>query len=398
MHHHDVKTLSVSPATQGAISHIPALDGLRGLAIILVLVLHFGSPSGFPLLARGAIGNAIDRVFYAGWAGVDLFFVLSGFLISSILLSTRDDDGYFGRFYSRRALRIFPVHYVALALGFFVLPYLAPAYAPRLLQDAAHGQVWFWTYTSNIALASGILADGGVFGHFWTLAIEEQYYLVWPTVVRFCSRRTLLAVAIGMIAVALLVRIAALWLGLGWAWAYRMTIARVDGFGVGAVIAALVLDERASRRLFRLAPYGVAATGAALAFEFWRVPRFYPSTPSVITWDHSLLAVMSGWLVVLALGSSAPSWMRSRWLGWFGMYSYGIYVWHWPLQRVLAIVQSGPMASNVMFGSGIAILLTGVAGSCALGWISYIVIERPFLRLKGRFAYQSRPRALEQSS
>jgi peptidoglycan/LPS O-acetylase OafA/YrhL len=349
-------------------------------------------------VAPGAIGNAIDRLFYTGWAGVDLFFVLSGFLISSILLSTRNDERYFARFYTRRALRIFPVHYVALALGFFVLPYLAPAYAPRLLQDAAHGQVWFWTYTSNIALATGVLADGGVFGHFWTLAIEEQYYFVWPTVVRFCSRRTLIVVALAMIAAALFVRVAALALGLGWAWAYRATPARIDGFGVGAVIAALMLDERASRRLFRLAPYGAAATGAVLAFEFWRVPRFYPSNPSVITWDHSLLAIMSGWLIILGLGHSSPSWMRSRWLRWFGTYSYGIYVWHWPLQRVLTIVQSGPMASDVMFGSGIAILVIGVVGSCALGWISYIVIERPFLRLKDRFAYQSRPYPLEQSS
>jgi peptidoglycan/LPS O-acetylase OafA/YrhL len=119
----------------GALARLPALDGLRGIAILLVLFLHFGVGAGFTS-TRGPVGAALDRLFYVGWSGVDLFFVLSGFLITSILLATRKERGYFARFYGRRALRILPLHYVALVLALIVLQRVLLTYS-RPLPPAA---------------------------------------------------------------------------------------------------------------------------------------------------------------------------------------------------------------------------------------------------------------------
>src|SRR5687767_2907742 len=165
---------------------IPALDGLRGIAIILVMLHHFTY-----YRPNSGIDAQIASVLFFGWAGVDLFFVLSGFLITGILLDTRDSKRYFSTFYARRTLRIFPLYYLVLLLAFVVLPKF-PALHPVLLGQVGPVDLppqWpYWLYLTNFSIADGGWVHGWV-DVAWSLAIEEQFYLVWPLMIWLCPPR-----------------------------------------------------------------------------------------------------------------------------------------------------------------------------------------------------------------
>jgi peptidoglycan/LPS O-acetylase OafA/YrhL len=372
-------------AAGGAIAHVPALDGLRGLAIALVLAVHFGVGAGFPQKLPGAISPWVERLCYVGWAGVDLFFVLSGFLITSILLASRDQPGYFSRFYARRALRIFPLYVTALLVALFGIPWLLPAQAPALLQDADRAQVWLWTYTLNIANAFGWVVNVGVLGQMWSLAIEEQFYVVWPALVRLLSPRRLLSLAVALVVVALLLR--GWWVavhGLGaWPGPYRFTLTRVDALAIGAVLAVAWREPVLVTRLRAVVWPVLAACTLVLAIWFLVAPRFYPDQPGVVTFGHTLLALLSAGLIVLALGPSPPRWMTARSMRALGTYSYGIYVWHWFVQFPMVVYASHLHPA--------AFAVTGVVASVLLGVISYHALERPFLQLKRGCGYDVTP-------
>ena len=163
---------------------IPELDGLRGIAILMVLLVHFGM-----FQPQGHAEAAVFRFFEMGWAGVDLFFVLSGYLITTILLKAKTSAFYYTHFYIRRFLRIFPLYYVFLT-GFLLV---------TLWQGApVLEQVWYWSYLANFRIGLGHRIDG--LSHFWSLAIEEQFYLVWPLVIRHLRLRNI-AVLCGLLCV-----------------------------------------------------------------------------------------------------------------------------------------------------------------------------------------------------
>ncbi len=383
-----------------AIVHVPALDGVRGIAIALVLALHFGGAADFSLRTRSTIGSWLDRVFYAGWTGVDLFFVLSGFLITTILLVSKDDPHYFRQFYGRRVLRIFPLYYAALILGLVVLPLFVADERLGLLPGGASGDVWLWTYTLNIGLALGWIASPiTYFSHFWTLAIEEQFYLVWPGLVKVTSARGLFRLCCVVAVAALVLRIVWMSAGLGWGGAYRFTLTRADSLAIGGAVAILMREPSARAALIRFAPFGLILSLGVNALMFLRVPRFYPNEWIVVTLGHSTVAIAAAFLIILSLGRPAGGWLASRPLRALGTYSYGIYVWHFPLQRMLltwyatrpAQPSPGALLDALLF------VTVGVVGSLVLGWVSYRVIERPFLRLKRFFVY-SKVEPLEPSS
>src|SRR5260370_16732322 len=174
--------------------HLPGLDGIRGLAILLVMAVHFigdATPRNF------AERLAVKLASY-GVLGVDLFFVLSGFLITGLLLDAKNDPHYFRNFYARRILRIFPLYYLVLALLFLVLPRLI-ALTPAL-ELARERQVWLWTYTANFYIAAkSSWAALTYVSHFWSLAIEEHFYLLWPLAVFLLSRETLARICLAAI-------------------------------------------------------------------------------------------------------------------------------------------------------------------------------------------------------
>ena len=209
--------------------HIPALDGLRGMAILLVTLYRFTTQG-----AAEGVSPAFE--FGLGNRGVDLFFVLSGFLITGILYDAKSEQHYFRNFYMRRSLRIWPLYYGALLVTLVVLPWFSSAAATMFAQAREH-QVWLWLYGANVLNAYEGAWCLGRFDHFWSLAVEEHFYLVWPLVVYFCSRRTSLVICTLMIVVTPLARIGWLACGGNSTAVEVFTLFRLDALAVGAWIA-----------------------------------------------------------------------------------------------------------------------------------------------------------------
>ena len=330
-----VTAAEVEPTT--AISRIPALDGVRGVAILLVVFHHFGVIADFPGPHRIAVGRFLERAFYAGWAGVDLFFVLSGFLITSILLASRNDADYFKTFYSRRALRIFPLYFGTLLLGLVILPILRPL-PPEFAGQSNEHALWLWTYTSNIAYAIGAVATFGVFDIYWSLAIEEQFYGIWPWLVRFARPVMLALVCAGVVVGALALR--AYWLAHGGEWAriYRFTPTRLDELATGALVALAVRHARVRSTMAWIAPVVFGLAVVVLAALLVLVNPFYSSAPVVSIYGPTVLAMCFGsglFLVATNPAGRLASALTAPWLRAWGRISYGIYVWHWPLRLAM---------------------------------------------------------------
>ena len=184
---------------------IPTLDGLRGIAIGLVLLYHFdfAYQLEFGRESSWVIDGIVTGIARAGWAGVDMFFVLSGFLITGILIKSKGAARrFFGNFYARRALRIFPAYYAFLLLLLLLLPVFDEPGPRGIVLDHL---VWYGTYLTNIfeAVRPNLRGDVLFVGHIWSLAVEEQFYLLWPAFVFLFSRRTLMWLCVVGIAVAL---------------------------------------------------------------------------------------------------------------------------------------------------------------------------------------------------
>lgn len=367
---------------------VAELDGVRGVAILLVLAFHFGTLEttlASEKLVRVALGMSL------GWSGVDLFFVLSGFLITSILLETKGSERYFPSFYARRVLRIFPLYLAAVFATFCVA--LPAAHALGWGREITFGDsAWYWAHLSNWRSALG--RDVWPVTHFWSLAVEEQFYLVWPWVVLGLSERRLRRVCVGIVAGVLAAR---LWL----AWRvdarilYRLTPLRMDGLAMGALVALVVRDRALAAwvrgRLWAFAAAGGAGLAAALALS--RTPS--SSSPWMSSAGFTSLAVLYASLVFYVVeraggGSALARALRSRFLGAFGKYSYGLYVIHFPVS--LAAVEGMRRvaeALGVRYHIGMAVVVTiiGTAVSLALAKASWRWIEEPCLRWKARFPY-----------
>lgn len=368
--------------------HLVALDGVRGLAIVLVLFVHFVGDN----TPRGVIERSMVRLANYGAWGVDLFFVLSGFLITGILWDSKTKPHYFRNFYVRRTLRIFPLHYAALALLFVVVPRLPIAY-PAGLAEAHQHQEWLWAYAGNLYLSlRGTWTALPFVGHFWSLAVEEHFYLVWPVVVLLCSRRRLLAVCVGCSLFALGLRSVLALSGVSDVALVALTPCRLDALCIGAFLAVSsrtvgieTLGRHARPALLVLASLVLLTTG-------WNA--VIGALPGIVLPVRgSLVALAFGALLVVTLTSSSDSPVgrvfRSPTLRFFGKYSYGLYVFQ-------AIIATWFQASDVegrltdaLRSHALAMVLQaaiGVGASTLLAVLSYELFEKHFLRLKGRLA------------
>ena len=220
---------------------------MRGLAVLCVMRFHFGTDGG--LQADTYATKKFIGFFCNLWSGVDIFFALSGFLITEILLRQKQGPGYFSRFYMRRTLRIFPLYYAAMIVIFVLLPALQlPALDNPGIRRVQDAQAWMWAYSQDFAITyynhDFFDPDPLWVGHFWSLGVEEHFYLVWPLIVYLCTRRGLFvdecSADSGSTDCAL--HHDALRHG-DPAAVYTFTLSRMDQFAIGGLVALFVLGE-----------------------------------------------------------------------------------------------------------------------------------------------------------
>lgn len=405
MHHSNLPKLFEVPAaglssskrqSPPAGDRLPILDGIRGIAILLVMTFHFwivGIAGGTRLWER-----VYGDVAGMGWIGVDLFFVLSGFLITGILYDSRQTPHYFRVFYGRRLLRIFPLYYAALALFFVIGPFVLAHIHVRTLasmQNASAVRLFSWTYLLNwYEGMRGWNAVPHPLQHFWSLAIEEQFYLIWPFLVLNLARRPLMAVCLGLMAVALTARAIVYSLHLPFA-AYLWTVCRADSLAAGAIVALAARDPRDWQVLLKWARrLALPALGGIILARILnsRCTGGPGDTPTFFmnVFEFTLAGIFFGACIAIAVASHRHSrghrLVASPFLLFFGKYSYCLYICHLPIIVVFAKagLNSGHLAKllHSELLSVLAVDCVAFAASVAIAFASWHLFEKQWLKLK----------------
>ena len=373
-------------------THFAQLDGLRGLAILSVMLYHFCLPH---VHFHGREGSWWLQLAQGGWLGVDLFFVLSGFLITGILVETRTQTHYLRTFLVRRFLRIWPLYYASLVMLLVVLPLALPT-APPQLQSMQDKQIWFWLYGANWLFAheGGFSKTSG--GYFWSLAVEEQFYLVWPLVVYALSDRSLLRVSMALLGVSLLSRIGLAQLEVNTNALYTMTFTHLDGLAVGSCLALCIRSPQKSARVLRWLPVTAAFAAAGLVAVRLADGNLFYWSRHMATSGYSLAAILFGallfWVISGRRTYGIGRLFSSSFMRQCGKYSYALYVVHVPVAAALF-----PRLSNALKGFEAALGYDGVfficvAASFAASWLiallSWNLFEKRILALKRYFNYE----------
>jgi peptidoglycan/LPS O-acetylase OafA/YrhL len=389
------------PAPAG-VAHVPELDGIRGLAVLAVMIFHQTSMTPVTWFDR-------EFVHVASFlnCGVDLFFVLSGFLITGILYDSRESPRYYRNFYARRALRIIPLYYAVLFLALVILPQFPHPKQEKWSHINGAGQLWYWLFLSNwsIALSKSGLKHGMI-DLSWTLSIEEQFYLSWPLVVRWTSRRRLLQVCLGLVVVSLAVRAALVLSGAPALRVALLTPARMDGLALGAWVALATRGGNGFADLVRPARW-VGAIAGSVALGLILIPWMSkgPGFNVLQVIFPTALAAAFASLLTLSAGATRVSWLstalRCRFLTTFGVFSYALYLFHNPVQAALRDTVFPPSRYPTLLGSPLPGQLLFYAAATlpalALAWLSWHLYEKPWLSLKRFFetARRSPPLAPE---
>ena len=377
----------------------PALNGLRAIAVLLVIFQHYIAP--------------YHPAMNWGWTGVDIFFVLSGFLITGILYDTRDQPHRLRNFYMRRTLRIFPLYYGVLLGALLTTPIFHWLWSPAWI-------LWF-TYLGNYArfvfinspllpllaidhLRAQPIAPGSFtlyLGHFWSLCVEEQFYLVWPILVfTLRKRETLRNLCLASIPTLLAARIACLYLVpqqyLNAELLYRATPLRADALLIGG-FAALAIRGPEAARVLRLARFVLIA--AAISFALWEIAyrllgpthlfyQPYAGDPVMTTLGYTLIDITAAALVLnlLSLDHPLARLLNLRPLRRLGEISYGVYVFHDMFRSLYIRLLQSIFGTHIRTGGTTGTALLALVTSILLASLSFKYVESPFLRLKSRFA------------
>jgi peptidoglycan/LPS O-acetylase OafA/YrhL len=350
---------------------IPELDGVRGLAIAFVLIFHY--------VHLNIPGNkALYYLFlptHLMWSGVDLFFVLSGLLIGGILLDNRESRGYYSVFYARRIHRIFPIYYLMIALlaaGAWAFPHsplfqksmplwVFPLYAQNLLGDFTRAGVWM--------------------GVTWSLAVEEQFYLVFPFIVRLFSRKALLAFMVMCVVGAPLLRTLLVIRGSGFEQVYPLLPCRADALALGVVAAMIIRSD-----------YAKAWIRSNSTLLYFCLLALIATSPTMLKWTtykyvgtigYSLLGVMYFLLIVLLLVAPIPLMKRffcARWLGWLGAISYCVYLIHEPVRMGLFLLFGLGKDPSITGLTTLLVTMAALAVTFAVAQASWLFLEAPLIK------------------
>ncbi len=375
---------------------IPELDGLRGLAILLILLghhfnSHLQAEAGSPLV------YLIIALRYT-WSGVDLFFVLSGFLIGGILLEQRQAVNYYRVFYVRRICRIFPLYYLLLLLFFaFLLLGVGPV-SPWLFQNPLPFLSYF-TFTQNFAsvyYVAYVGAPAAWLGVTWSLAVEEQFYFVMPWVMRKVQRRGLPLILLSVIGFSILLRIFIYNnFVVGSIANYVLTPTRVDGLMMGVLLAYAVRQPQwwqkiiAQRRLVSLAFWLLG--GGLVALNIWRQELTTAESIVMTTIGYTWIGLFYTLLLLLLLlhqGQWVTAFFRNSVMRWLGEISYSFYLLHIPLIGLCFgwLLGMNPRIANF---KELLVSLLALALSLGLATISWHWLEKPIISWGHSFQYQT---------
>lgn len=374
--------------TQYPPKHFAGLDELRGLAILLVLLRHFGQAAGVSEHSEVVLLCVFSQIISAGWIGVDLFFVLSGFLITTILLSSAGRKGYFRNFYTRRALRILPVYFSSVLIGVFLIPLVLDR--PDIVGQSQTAWGWLVAFLPNVATAFGIVTSFGFLDILWSVAVEEHFYIAWPLIVMCFPARSLGRICIFILLVTVSIRLYWLHRGGSFLGAYVFTATRLDGLAVGSWIACRYFENQGQAWLHRSLFCPILFIASFIFFamlvavhpfcptNFW-VIAFGPLTLALFFGGMLTYVVQGGWLCSLLV--------KVKQLRWLGKYRYGIYVWHYLVLCFVGAVAITANQANTILGIGLSSIyfLSSIYLSLLAGWLSWHAIERPFLNLKSKY-------------
>ena len=338
--------------------------------------------------------KVVKNILGVGWAGVDLFFALSGFLITNILLNTREKSKYFFNFYMRRSLRIFPLYYVFLLVCFIGLGLLAKRTGDPRFVWITENQLWYWLYIPNwlFALNNGV-SEFRALDHTWSLAIEEQFYMIWPALVYFLGTRVFKFLCMGFILIFIGFRIYFVANGLDTFALYVHTLARFDSLIWGALVACAIREQawmsffrEHKKKLFSVSSLFVLVI---IIINGGKLHHLYPATQTI---GYTALSIFFSLLILALVDGSFPKlnpFFRSKPMTFFGKYSYGIYIFHVPVMsamrnyvKKLAYITGGayPLVDVTVF------LLLTMAIYLPIALLSWHLLEKHFIKLKERFA------------
>ncbi len=394
---------------------LESLDGLRAIAILLVFFHHMQQH-----IPAVNLPVRVMKMYVAqGWMGVDLFFVLSGFLITGILLDTREAGNFFTGFYARRVLRIFPLYYLVLTV---VIIAGIQLHNPEVTATLPLPEDR-WLYYCYLTNWLGLWKDTwhtNYLAHFWSLAVEEQFYLFWPLIVWLVRPRAIPWVAGALAVLAALIRFA--WVqhsgaqvAIGLA-----TISRLDALFIGTLCAFLFRDRERMLRIRKWLPWLASLGIGSFLFAISAIAYFpvrtalllYGSSPVGHTFEdatllftecggYTLLALGFGALVLLAAHTEAEkTWMqkflKSRLLAPIGIYSYGIYVFHVPILGAASIflyprLVKGISTTGESVFNECAYIVVLAAVTFGISALSYEFFEKRILRFKRYFEAKYAP-------
>ncbi len=375
--------------------HIPVLDGFRGFAVILVLLLHWD-----PFSHAGGVDIPYYlRFFRIGWIGVELFFVLSGFLITGILLKTKEHPRYFLNFYARRALRIFPLYYLVLIVALIILP-LFHWYEPSEFGSfSSWGWYSYWVFLSNFAMGIGY-AKHNYLVVTWSLSMEEQFYLLWPLLMFRYSPTAIFRFGLAYLCLIPFARAFMLYgLGNSVLMVDYLTPVRLDSIVAGSILqiwlrtaSDLKISQlcKSARILFPFSLFGLLIVLFIQEYYLIIDGRYIGQSKVNIFLGISVVALFSITSIILVLSSTKESILykifTSKLLCFFGALSYGIYLTHEMIYKVLKeLIYEDYLSTFDPFSQSIVMIFLAGGLVFIFTTTSYYCFEQPILRLKKYF-------------
>ncbi len=351
--------------------YFPALDGLRGLAILMIILHH---NFDFLSFTRPA------------WISLDLFFVLSGFLITGILIKKRNTFRFLWNFYARRILRIFPIYYLSIVIFLFILPNLIKY--PISLDYFIINQYWFWLEIQNWLFILKPNGNNNFLNHYWSLALEEQFYLVSPWIILLIKLfQKIISFLLGLLLVLLALRLA-LWNlhidNISYINLYAFT--RIDGLCVGSLLAIF-----RSQGNFRITNFNKILILLFLSLIFIVLPLFKiiynTKLPYLACCLYPAIALFWGAIVWSSIHSGNMMYriFNNRILIFFRKISYGLYIFHWPINRILQLRMEMFTNQQQLFWNNVILALISTSIAILIYILSYYTFKRYFLGLKRYF-------------